>query len=186
MIGQPQVKRELNNYALTNDNPDEEVKPVHQMKVLGFTITPRGSNDLHITKLVSQCHSIINNAFTIKRFFTKREKKFLMESQVLSRLRYSAPIIAAETIELKDKVLKMIHKAARFIQDNYYYKRSIKKLMTDVNWKMPKDVIDESSAKFGHSLITTGIPITLSLIKIRQCLFECMFKYMFECPSHCY
>ena len=93
---------------------------------------------------------------------TEKARKLHMSSNVLSRILHNAPIIAGETAEIKEKVYKIVHKAARFVKKSYCFKMSIANMMKSIGWKIPKDLIDEASAKFMHRILFSNEPEPLS------------------------
>ena len=100
----------------------------------------------------------INKAIKCKKYMTKRSKKMLMMSHVLSKIKYNAPLLAGETDEVKERIYKVIHKAARFVKNVFCYMQSIKNIMTSLEWKLPAEVVDEASAKFTHRIIKSEEP----------------------------
>ena len=93
-----------------------------------------------------------------KNYMTKQAKKALMESQVLSRIKLSAPLLVGETEVVKNKIYKVIHRTARFILDDYCFRMSISNIMLQVGWKKPKEILEEPSAKYAHKIIKTNQP----------------------------
>ena len=115
-----------------------------------------------MNKIISETSNVINLASKNRNYLGQRAKKVLMESNVLGKIKYNAPLIAGETDENKYKIYKIIHKAARYVLNDYCFKKSISYIMKKLEWKMPEEIIDEASAKFGHRIITSKEPEGLS------------------------
>ena len=159
---QPKHENKVKEIEIENEDENENVKQQDQIKVLGYLTNRRGRNDSQVMKLVAETSNIINKAQKTMKYLNMKTRKLLMNSQILSRINYCAPLIAGETEEVKYKVYKVIHRAARFILNDYCFKVSISNIMKKVQWKMPKDMIDEASAKFTHKIIFTNTPAPLS------------------------
>ena len=117
---------------------DENVKPVSQIKILGFLTNSRGKNDSQANKVISEMSIEINKAEKVKRFLNEKTRRCLMNSNVISRLQYNAPLIAGATDDIKKRIFKVIHRAGRFIRNDYCFKQSIRQIMKSVHWKLPE------------------------------------------------
>ena len=101
-----------------------------------------------------------------KKFMTPQARKMYMNSQVMSRYVYNAPILAGEPENVKKRVFKVLHRAARFVRGEFCFKENIEKLMKSVGWKKPEEIMNEASARFCHKVIHQKEPQCLnSLIK---------------------
>ena len=96
---------------------------------------------------------IINKAIKCRKYMTKNSKKILMSSHVISKIKYNAPLLAGETDETKDRIFKVVHRAARFVKNDFCFMQSIRNIMSSLDWKLPLEIIDEASAKFTHRII---------------------------------
>ena len=67
---------------------------------------------MHAKKVISETSTVINEATKVKQYLDEKARKTLMESQVLSKVKYSAPILAGESEEIRTKIYKVIHRAA--------------------------------------------------------------------------
>ena len=63
--------------------------------------------------------------------------------------------------EIKRRLFLQVHKAARFVKNNFCFRQTIRQIMSSLNWKIPEEIIDESSAKFIQRIIYTKSPKSL-------------------------
>ena len=81
-----------------------------------------------------------------------------MSSHVILKIKYNAPLLAGETDETKDRIFKVVHRAARFVKNDFCFMQSIRNIMSSLDWKLPVEIIDEASAKFTHRIIKSEEP----------------------------
>ena len=91
---------------------------------------------------------------------------------------YNVTSLAGETEGNKQKIYKLLHRAARYVKADFCFKQSIRSIMTSINLKMPEEIIDEGSAKFIHKIISNEEPKEIyNLIKFprsRTCVDLCL------------
>ena len=68
-----------------------------------------------------------------KKLLPMSSRKILIETQVISKIRYFAAFISGETVETKNKVVKLINNAARKILGDFCFKIRSSKIMRRVN-----------------------------------------------------
>ena len=141
---------------------DENVKPSTQIKILGFLTNVRGKNDSQANKVIREMSHEINKAEKVKKFLNVKTRKCLMNSNIISRLKYNAPLIAGATEDIKKRIYKVIHRAGRFVRNDYCFMQSIRQIMKSINWKMPEEMVNESSARFIHRVVYSGKPKSIN------------------------
>ena len=154
---QPKHNDEIRQLKIT-ENEEEDIEGPSQIKILGFLTNTRARHDSQAKKVISETSNVINEAYKVKNYMNERSKKILMESRVLSKMKYNAPVLVGESEETKLKLYRIVHRAARFILNDYCYRQNICNIMKKVGWKMPKDMLEEASAKFAHRIIYTKEP----------------------------
>ena len=149
-------------------------------KKKGFLNNQRGSQDNQISKVVSKISNMFNIANKNRKYMNEKTRRAFVNSHVMGRLQYNMPLIAAGTQTQRDRVVKVINRAARFIRDDYCFRESISSIMRSVNWKMPNDIIDESSAKFIQKILYAEEPIDIfrqiKMPRTRACVNPVMDK----------
>ena len=159
----PQAKDDniINNVTIRNTDDTEHIKPTRQIKILGFVTNSRCRHDALVSKILTECSNVINKTIKIRGILTMRSKQMIMESQVLSRVRYISSFLASESEEIKQKIYKLIHRAARFVLGSYCFKTSNDNIMKKVGWDKPCSLVDKASAKFIHRVTSSGKPAFL-------------------------
>ena len=67
----------------------------------------------------------------------------------------------------KNKIFRSIKAATRFVRGSYCYMESIKSIMKSIDWKLPQEILDQSSAKLIHKVMHTKEPCDIyNLIKV--------------------
>ena len=184
IASQPKHKEGYRNVVIKTKEEEDDVEQKSQVKILGFLTNNRNNNDSQISKLVSEISNMMMIANKNRRYMNDKARAAFVNSHIMSRLQYNMPLIACETDSQRKRIIKIIHQAARFIRNDYCYKQSIRSIMNSINWKMPDDIIDESSAKFMHKVMMSQKPMDIHeqirLPRSRSCV-DPTLKY--KCKS---
>ena len=82
----------------------EPIRQKEQFKILGYLSNKRNRNDLMITKMIGESYGIMSRLNSVKDTLDERSRKIVINSQVISKIRYFAPYIAGESDKIKTKV----------------------------------------------------------------------------------
>ena len=80
------------------------------------------------------------------------------DAHLISLINYGMPLYVNENQEIKMKLHKCILRVGRWVHGNYCYKRSIKSIMEQLNWKIPEEQIEDSAARFFQKILVTKEP----------------------------
>ena len=86
IASQPRNREKNKNTKLYNDPGEKDVVPTNQIKVLGFITNERGRNDTQAGKIIAEMSNTINKGIKCKKYMSKRARKSLMSSHVLSKV----------------------------------------------------------------------------------------------------
>ena len=148
ITSKPKHHEKFKDVIISDEDKNITVKQCSQIKILGFLTNKRSSGDAQINKIVRETSYVLNSALKNKQYLTEKARSALVRSQILGKIQYNICVIAGETKQNKSKIYKLLHKSARFIKGDYCYMQSIRKIMKDIKFKMPEEIISEGSANY--------------------------------------
>ena len=78
-------------------------------------------------------------------------RRLSMNAHVLSGLEYISPILAGKNAKTQDRIYKVILK--QLTLSEAIIRESITSIMRSVKWKMPKEFLEEYSARLVHKIL---------------------------------
>ena len=156
IINKPRLNNHFKNFTFRAGG--EIVKTVSKIKILGTWIQCDLKLDAEINKLSSCLHNRINNLNKIKKYTDFKTRLNFMNSFVIGKLNYMLPIYNIAPNYIKNKLHKILMKAARGAIGNYCYKKSITHILGQCKWVSINNMIVYSSFIFINKIIKNNKP----------------------------
>ena len=121
VVSKPKLKDAAKEveFEVENDGQKETIKPVSQMKLLGWEINTRMSMDSYAIRLYSElCHKI--NVFNkISRFTSEDTRVRFANTFLKSKFNYGLPLLFSESEKVKQIMHRSIMKIGRYVKNSY-------------------------------------------------------------------
>ena len=96
--------------------------------------------------------TLVNHKLTavrnIEKYMNFQTRLRYADAHLVSLINYGMLLYVNENQAIKLKLHKCILRVGRWVHGNYCYKRSIKSIMEQLNWKIPEEQIEDSAARF--------------------------------------
>ena len=146
-----------------------QIKPVPSLKILGSFVSHDLSHEREISQLLPLLNHRINQFEKLKSFTDFHTRLQFSNSYIIGRLVYMMPTYTSLNKCQKDRLHKVLLRAARMTLNSYCFKKSIDYILGTCKWVDIDEMIKLSSLKFINNMLVAQKPETLfSKIKVNK------------------
>ena len=156
IVNKPKHDPPLKNFFFLVDS--YKIKPKTYIKILGSYIQNTLKMDTEIGKLTSILHHRLNELNKIKRYTSFETRRQFINSHIIGKINYMLPTYMHAPACLKDKLHKVLMKAARFSIGNYCFKKSTYYILNKCKMTTINNMINISAIKLIHKTLHNESP----------------------------
>ena len=119
---------------------EEIINPVPQIKLLGFYINERLSQDTNISLTIGVINSILNNIKPIEGYLTPETRTRVCSAFMLSRINYGLPQYLGETNNNLYRIHAITMRLVRWSKQSFCFKVSIQDMCHSLKWDTPRQI----------------------------------------------
>ena len=134
MLFATRQKRARNELEFNVNINASEIKEVERARLLGVELSNDFSWNAQINETLKECSNRLNGLYKIREQLDLKQRKALVESSILSRLRYALEVTSSGTESDLNKLASMQSKSARYILGTPRKEWSRTQGYTTLNW----------------------------------------------------
>ena len=135
-----------------------DVKPMAQIKILGYLINTRGDIESRVNSIVSATSALFHLAELHIGELNLNTRKSYVFAHIISRLNYIMPFVAGHPIHVQEKIMKIWVRSAKFIYGNGTLGVSHEDLFKYANFPIKSNIFESASATWIQKIIHNQEP----------------------------
>ena len=150
VIGKPHVVKSVGKLEI--QVRDMKISSSESCECLGLIIDSELSWTNHVSRLTRNCNSVIWSLYPMQTLISQTNRKLLLDSYLMSKIRYMCPLWGVGSSKIRKKVDICVRNAGRFVLGLRKYD-TVKHLITiDLRWLFSNYMCDYETLKLAFDI----------------------------------